>query len=214
MINSQAMLNLLILFLLLFPSDLLASSQKYLFYLHGGLLEMKGYPASHPVHGPYEYQKIITALEQQGFIVKTEIRRQQPPLDYAKRLSQEVNALLKEGVAPENITVAGHSKGGIIAVIASSLLQQPKIKYVILAGCGQGAFKADYEHLLRQFGNQLMGQFLSIYDASDKTAGTCNRLFAKPTPSLSKKEVVLDTGLGHGLFYQPNQKWIELVTSF
>jgi acetyl esterase/lipase len=93
----------------------------------------------HPRYGLYEYSAIVQALTDRGFRVISEVRQSDVhPRQYASRVADEVGELLKAGIAPQDISIVGHSKGGNMALIVASLLQQEDANYVILAGCGKG----------------------------------------------------------------------------
>src|SRR5882724_6168777 len=45
---------------------------KYLFYLHGRIIENQGIRPTDPRYGVYEYQQILDTLKDKGFIVVSE----------------------------------------------------------------------------------------------------------------------------------------------
>lgn len=189
------------------------SSLKYLFYMHGAWIERHGLHQSHPVHGPYEYDEIVRALAQEGFEVNSEVRGGNVhPVEYATRVADQIRSLLEEGVPPGHLLVAGHSKGGHMALIVASLVREPNISYVVMAGCGKKGteFRRGYEQFLKQNARDLQGRILSIYDSSDREAGSCQEAFQKAA-HLETKEIVLHTGQGHGLFYFPQAVWIREI---
>jgi hypothetical protein len=78
--------------------------------------------------------------------------------------------LLNAGVPPENITVVGFSKGGVLAILASSQFNNDRVKYVILAGsCAVDSLEADPSIVFH-------GQVISIYEASDKYSQSCQQI--------------------------------------
>jgi hypothetical protein len=175
---------------------------RYLFYLHGRIIEDKGARAVHERHGVYEYEKILETFKAAGFQVISETRAKDTDVgQYAAKVSGQVNALLKAGVAPRSITVVGASKGSGIAMHVSTLLKHRDVNFVIMAGCGEGTLK-----------NQaldLYGRVLSIYDAGDEGIGTCDALFARSAGLNGRKEIEINLGLGHGFLYRPYKEWIE-----
>lgn len=186
----------------------------YLFYLHGKAVENGGRNAVTPGHGAYKYDDILQALAAQGFVVISEVRSPDTTMEYGKKVVEQINRLLNAGVPANQITVAGHSKGGALTIATSSFLQNSEIKFVIMAGCGKGTQEKGFIHKLDRFAAGMKGQVLSLYDSVDQEAGTCNALFEQATNLASKKETALNTGLGHGLFYTPHSEWIEPLASW
>lgn len=209
---------ILLLGFLMGPSAVFAAElpRKYLFYLHGAWVEMHGLNQPHPVHGPYQYREIVRALTREGFEVVSEVRGGEVhPKEYAEKVAGEVRALLKQGVPPDHILVAGHSKGGHMALIVASLVQEPEIRYVVMAGCGKHGtqFRQSYEKFLSRNAQDLQGRILSIYDSSDREAGSCQEAF-REAPRAKTKEIVFRTGQGHGLFYSPQSVWIQEINEW
>jgi hypothetical protein len=192
------------------------SEKKYVFYMHGAWLESHGLSEAHPVHGVYQYHDIVRALETQGYEVMSEIRASEVPFGgYADQVAGQVQSLIESGVLPEHITVLGHSKGGLMTLIVASRLNQPNVNYIVMAGCGKAgtAFRRPYQIFLDQDARQLKGRLLSIYDAGDREAGSCEEAFSQATDT-ETKEVVLHTGQGHGLFYSPDPVWIQKMVEW
>lgn len=185
------------------------ASRKYLFYMHGRIVEMQGRRAESRVHGRYHYDDIVKALADRGLVVISEVRPANTTLEYGQKVAGQVRALMAAGVAPENVTVIGFSKGGMLTIVASAVLEQPKVNFVIMAGCGVGP----YQHLLDEFAPRMRGRVLSIYDAADREAGSCQEVFARAS-RLESKEITLKTGLGHGLFYRPDRAWLDPVSDW
>lgn len=185
------------------PQRIDATSQ-YLFYLHGAILEgTKGHAVS-PKFGVYEYDKILKAFVREGFTVISEVRRKgTPPQKYAAKVASQVDELLKAGVPPRRITIVGASRGGGIALIASSLIKNRDVNFVILASCAGSRF-------FNNLDPDLYGNVLSIYDRDDDTgAGSCNRFVQQSSGINRHQEIVLTTGLGHGIVYHPMKNWLD-----
>lgn len=181
---------------------------KYLFYLHGLIIENEGVRPVSPRFGVYEYEEILETFRQKGFIVISEPRpKGTDPEQYAAKVVEQIKALLKLGVPAEHITVVGASRGGGIAMIASTLLKNRQVKFAIMAACG------DWD-VYKKVGIDLYGAILSIYDVKDDMAGTCSDFFRKSTGISKKKEVVLRVGLGHGILYRPLKEWVDPVTEW
>ena len=83
-----------------FPSQI-DPTRRYLFYLHGKILEDQGLPAISPEYGEYQYQKILSVLESYGFLVISEQRpKNADGWEYAQRAAGQVTELLKPASRP------------------------------------------------------------------------------------------------------------------
>ena len=92
-------------------------SAKFLFFLHNYYVETYG------TDGDCKYYDLLNAFADSGFTVISEVRSGKIiPCDYALKTVSQIKSLLDAGVPPENITVAGHSKGGVITLCVSSIL--------------------------------------------------------------------------------------------
>ena len=195
------------------PPEVIEAEQRYLFYMHGRWIEMHGLRVAHPRHGRYHYQRIVDAIAARGFVVISEARNEnvRPP-EYAARVAAQVRRLLAAGVPGRHITVIGHSKGGMMTLIAASIIRHPAVRYVVMAGCGRAGspFRRIYGRFLDSKADKLRGRILSIYDQADQSAGTCREAFSR-TPRLEGEEIVLTTGRGHGVFYAPREVWIDVI---
>ncbi|HSR19654.1 MAG TPA: hypothetical protein VLL49_01955, partial [Anaerolineales bacterium] len=81
---------------------------RYLFYLHGRIIEEQGLQAVDPRFGAYEYAAILERLGIPGLTVISEQReRDAYPPTYARRIQDQVETLKRAGVASEHITVVG-----------------------------------------------------------------------------------------------------------
>src|SRR5688572_2520538 len=82
-------------------------SQRYLFYLHGGVVTVLGNNAinqSMPEWGPYEYLNILDSLAMRGCNIVSENRRE--GIDdsvYVNKLARQIDTLFKAKVKPQNI---------------------------------------------------------------------------------------------------------------
>ena len=176
-------------------------SAKYLFFLHNYYVEMKG------PDGDCKYHDILKSFAEKGFAVISEIRpKNTSVVEYAEKTAADVRKLLDAGVSPYKITLAGHSKGAVIAIRVASLLRNPKISYVIMAGCGIRPLEKAYpDHSL------LQGDILSVYATSDKIAGSCATVFSQSKQGISIKEIALENPEGHRLFFKPTDVWLKPV---
>lgn len=191
-------------------------SAKYLFYLHGAIMEKQGKKASSPRYGVYLYRRIIEHFEDRGLVVIEEVRGPVNPHQYAAMISKQIHRLMAAGVPPFNITVSGFSKGGSIALLLASSMNDPNLRYVIMAGCGKGQYAFGFEQFLKKKrGARLKGHILSIYATSDLDAGSCRPAIEQSSgEGLTFIEKRIRSNKGHGLFYQPRPEWITPVAFF
>ncbi len=178
------------------------SSKRYLFYLHGLIIEEAGIRPKSEEHGYYEYQMILEELVKEGFTVISEAREKGTQvMPYAEKVVAQVKKLLDGGVAPGNIVIVGASKGGIISAYVSNMLQEKDIHYLFLAGL--------FEKCLTDKNLRLSGNVLSIHDRSDKLSITPNLYFQRSEGLGQFKEIVVSLDIGHGLIYRPYREWID-----
>ena len=196
------------------PAQIKADA-RYLIYVHGGWPESRRPTEPHPRRGFYEYDKIVAALAAGGFEVISELRREKTnPRRYARtRVVPQVEALTAAGVPLGNITVAGFSKGGSIALLVATQIRNPAFNFVVMAGCGAGQVRKSYDSFLANDASKMQGRMLSIYDGKDTIAGTCAEAAAKGQ-SVTFEETVLELGTGHGAFYSANPAWTEKIASW
>ena len=179
-------------------------SAKYFFFLHNYYVEKNG------PNGDCKYYDILNAFKKKGFVVISELRAGKiVPYEYAEKIVKQVGMLLHAGVNPKNITVAGHSKGGVIALCTASQLANPNIGFVVMAGCGIKPLAGAYPDFAR-----LKGDFLSIYAASDKIAESCRKAFANAITGVANSEIQVQSDNGHRLFFQPKDIWLKPVMSW
>ncbi len=190
------------------PPESIDRESRYLFYLHGKIIEDEGPRPESPRFGIYEYEAILDIFAERGFVVISEAReRGTRGLEYARKVAGQIETLLDGGVPPNRITVVGFSKGGGIALLASELLGAAGVNFVILAACG--------DWLLGPGGPpDLAGRILSIYEASDELGGSCRRAFEASTRISAWREIELQLGGGHGAFYRPRAEWIDPVVAW
>lgn len=180
---------------------------RYMFYLHGMIVENEGIRPTSPLYGVYEYEQILDTLASKGFIVISEARPKGTVVtEYAAKVVGQINALLKAGVSPRHITVVGASRGGGIAIAASSQLKNRDVNFVIMAACGNS-------DIYKTFRPDLWGNVLSIYDYKD-TVGPCEDFFAKATGLNRHRQIEVKLGVGHGLLYRPLKEWVDPVVEW
>lgn len=178
-------------------------TKKYIIYLHGTIVEGDVIMPIHPVFGLYDMPLIRNALgdmENSVLISAQRQKRTKAPM-YARKVAYSVLSLLEAGVLAKNITIAGFSKGGHIAIHASGILNNDQINFVFMAACNNWAFKDDKI--------KVAGRILSILESSDNIGISCKPLIDKSTNVKEYKEIILNTGKKHGAFYQPIPEWVE-----
>jgi len=190
------------LFFALFYASL--SSAETVFYLHGKIVEDQGDLANHPQHGIYRYSDIVSALAKAGHRIVSEIRpKGTARVEYAQKIVTQINKLIASGVEPREIVVVGFSKGAQIATLVSGMLNQEDVRFVIQAVCGNW--------IRNRPTLKLVGDIHSMYEESD-AALTCADLFRRS--GIEGCETNLNTGLSHGLFFQPRQVWLKPMLSW
>jgi len=182
-------------------------TRQYMFYLHGKILEDQGVPAVSPEFGEYRYEEILKMLQSYGFEVISEQRpKNADGWEYAQRTARQVTELLTAGVPPGSITIVGASKGAAIATVASDLVGNPEVNYVLLGTCHPTLVEE-----WKQGGLILSGNVLAIYDfEDDEYSGSCEELFslAEGKGLNHHDELVLQVGTGHAILYKPLPEWV------
>jgi hypothetical protein len=195
----------LIVFLLaiLFSNGIFA--QRYLFYLHGKIIEDQGAHAIDTVHGygAYQYDEILNAFRKANFTVMSEVRRKNAnPFEYAHRIEKQVDSLIRKGVKPDNITIVGASKGAIISMFISSYLKNKDVNFVFMGGCDDEILKA-FPQI------QFCGNILSIYEKTDEEGSCAGFKKSSKLTVPHYREIELNTGLKHGYLYKALPEWME-----
>jgi pimeloyl-ACP methyl ester carboxylesterase len=186
---------------------------KYVIYLHGRILqERQERRPRNSRFGTYEYDQILSAFRERGFLVTSELRPADTGVeDYSKKVARDVQRLVNAGVPARRITVVGASMGGVIALAAAGRMHQANVNLAILASCSPGTLA-----YLRHRGLGLSGHVLSFRESSDELAGSCRGLVDLPaSEKLSlDDEIVLHTGLGHGFLYRPMPEWMAPLVAW
>lgn len=189
----------------------------YLFYMHGRGVDDGNRGSAE------NNQRAVQALSKRDFVVVSEQRRSgvrwKFPDDheaYARRVVAEVERLLEAGVPAKNILVSGYSRGGMLTLIASALLDRTDLRYVVIAGClsETGQYKDALPVFGERYAPRLRGRFLSLRDAGDADFGSCAPLFGKATPAPAFDEVTLSTGRGHAAFAGDEIDWIQPIVDW
>ena len=177
-----------------------AGSDRHLIYLHGRIVqeEQSVRPVSQRF-GAYELEAIRAAFRDRGFELSSEIRPKGASVSAsAERVVAEVRRLIDAGVPAERITIVGASMGASIAFAASARLQNPALRFAFLGACPLENVRA----VRQEEGRPPAGRLLVVHEKSDDTSAPCAawRPEELPPPS-TLREVVLETGLGHGFIF-------------
>lgn len=191
-----------------FP-DQIDPAKRYIFYLHGVYVEK---------HGPnkrYKYADILDAIEAKGFVVIGEVRPPSDIRDYADGIAVQVAKLLDAGVPEKNITIAGHSKGAMIALTSASKIQRRNLSYGVFGGCGVvgSPYRRSYEKFIHRSAQRLQGRFLIMWAADDDVTGPCNEAMEKAGVEFENVKLPAGKG-GHSFFQKPDPLWINRLFAF
>lgn len=187
-----------------FPNSI-DPSKRYLFYLHGKIIEDLGIPAASPEYGEYDYETILEKLASHGFIIISEQRQKNTDgMQYAERVAGQITELLDTDVSAKNITVVGASKGAAITIAISNILANKELNFVLMGTCDPETVQ-----LYKQQNFFLYGNVLTIRDSADEFSDSCQELFAFSERKIAHhEEIVLHLGMGHGILYKPLVEWI------
>ena len=183
------------------------SDRRYLFYIHGKIIEDEGVDAVSPQFGPYEFEQILNYLSDAEFNVIGEIRS--TPTDaneYSDRVAAQVKSLLAQGVPSKHITIVGFSKGAGIAILTSAKLNNPELNIVLIAICG--------EETNDEPSPAISGRILSLFERSDELGSSCKPLADRSHGVIEFKEIEFSTGKHHGAFYAADPIWLDPIISW
>jgi hypothetical protein len=188
-----------------FPETVNAS-EKYVFYSHGLIVEGDDPTPISPLFGKYEFPQIKQALADDGYnLIAYHRAKNTEAKAFAKKLVKDVNLLVEKGVKPENITLLGFSRGGVITIRASHYLKSPKVRIGLLAACPRD---------IKDGGElRLSGKVYSMFETSDSVR-SCQFLIDKSPQVTSFNETATSTGQGHGAFYRPLPEWVVPVKAW
>ncbi len=186
-----------------FVSSKIDPSKKYVFYLHGRIVQEQENPVSKE-YGLYDYPAIVTALQSSDYHLITERRAKGTEIsNYAVYVKAQIDSLMSKGVAGEKIYVVGASMGAGITMEVSRLTNNSKLNFAVLALCDESLFEFAREVNLKPCGN-----FLSIYENSDE-AKSCSKLLKDQNCVSGFREVQLTMNNRHGFIYQPHKEWVD-----
>ena len=178
------------------------AAEKHLFYMHGCCVKDKDDPIVKV------YETIIQELRNSGLKVTFELRysdvsdSDEAAHKHSVKIADQVRSLLAKGTKPEDITVSGFSLGSMTSLLVSGLVANPKVNYVLLAGCPvKPSIPVTIDF------TKIKGRILSIVDNKDEKFGSCK---GRIPDDMLQKEVILKTGLGHKLFQQTDAEHFKL----
>lgn len=184
------------------------TAKRYVFYMHGRHVERHG-----PT-GDYDYFGILDAIEDMGFVAVGEPRGNVDIGEYSRMVAQQVRQLLDAGDLPGQITVGGHSKGGVIALAAAVRIANAGVKYAIFSSCGVDGseFEPGYKRFAKKRAHSLQGWFVVAWAENDTVARDCDLIMKRAGVRYENKELASDKG--HKLFYRPEPIWLDLLRDF
>lgn len=189
------------------PPEIVDPNGKYLFYLHGKIIEDQGVDAVSSQFGPYEFEEILRYLADAGFNVIGEVRAAQTDVDaYSDRVVSQVDSLRVKGVPDKNVTIIGYSKGAAIAILTSTKLKNPDLNFVLIAICG--------DWINDDPGVALAGRIFSLYERSDDFGTSCVPLVERSPEVTDFDEIEFNTGKQHGAFYTADPIWLDPIISW
>ncbi len=173
---------------------------RHIIYLHGRIVELQGKAAFSEEHGKYELDSILDALKEGNTQVYCELRPENTKVPaYAQKLSRMIDSMIGTGIAPQDISVIGASKGALIAATTSDINAQP-INYILMGGNNTTIEQENDWHL--------HGRILCIYDPSDTIAGKNYDYWKARSPEATAfGQIQLNEKLGHGFLYRPLPSW-------
>ena len=188
------------------PSEINVS-EKYVFYVHGLIVEGDNQTPEHPEYGIYDFPSIKEKIfEIGGFNLIAHHRPKDTDIDeYVDLFSSWVSSLLESGVPASNITLIGFSRGSHLAALTAARFNSHSINTVLMAGCFNGDMIFDPPVTLG-------GRLLSIYETTD-TLGSCQKL-ASRSKLKTFDEHYITTGLKHGAFYRPLEAWLVHIRAW
>lgn len=178
-----------------------SNQEKYIFYLHGQIIEQQGLDAHSDRFGKYAFEEIVDSLKEITPNVVADVRDSNVHfVQYCDKVSSQIDSLIQNGLDPSQITVIGASKGGLMAMYLSHS-KTNAINYVLL-GCNNLLVEQENEW-------KLNGRILAIYESSDLIAGRSYDHWIEQSPSAVEfKQIELNSGLGHGFLYRPIAGWL------
>ena len=181
--------------------------ENVLLFLHNAWFEKNKDGGVHKQFGSYDFAGIKAALATGGQVLAPERGPNADPNAAADDLVKDIAGLIASGKAPGSIKVIGASKGAHIAQLASERLNQSQIRWVLVGGCHN-------ERMDKGNVPRMTGKVLSVYDRSDKIAGSCRRYPDLFTAADKFQEIAVSTGRDHGFQFSADKAWIGPALSW
>lgn len=175
-------------------------------YLHNAWYEKHKDGKPHPKFGVYHLRDIHKALGKGVDFRAPERGPDADPTEAAEGVVTLIREELATGRKPSTVKVIGASKGGVIAMLASTMLAEPDVRWVIIGGCSTGPLKT--------FAPKLTGRVLSIYEASDTIGGPCPENETLSAATTTFTQIRTDTGLDHGFLFSADAVWATPATNW
>ena len=173
---------------------------RYLFYLHGAIIERAGVRPTHPKFGVYEYQKILEVFAERGFVVISEARpRGTDGMSMRQTVADQVRALIRRWRAAR-----AHHGGRLFEGRWNShrgfidTWRATKLNFVFMARLRPVARLPARDRRLEAACCHCASRQTS-WLAPARASSVAVR--AHPTT----EEILLDLGGGHGAFYRPRR---------
>lgn len=148
-----------------------------------------------------EHVAIIQALGDAGFDVRTYSYAGEDAVTYARRIADDVHALMDAGTDPSRITVLGSGMGSTVTQLTSAAVGSRQVSYVLLGQCDR--FLKDRARF------HMSGRILGLRDDADTESGSCRPLWQDAPKVTARRDTVLHTGLGAALFARPHDMWMK-----
>lgn len=180
-------------------------SGRYMFYLHGRIVEEQGKHATHPILGTYEYLAILDSLSKKGFNVISEVRPKNTDEKlYADKVITQIDSLIKSGISPKNIFVFGASKGAYISLWISAKAKNKNLNFIVMGTCSD-----ETSNDFKDPKYNLYGNFLSIYETSDSFSTSCFKMLSNQKCVKGFSEIKLTMNNGHAFLFKPYEQWLN-----
>lgn len=187
---------------------------RHVIYLHGRIVQdQQSRRPEHPEYGHYEFDKIVEALQAEGFTVTAEMRPRYTSVNEgAEHVVRQVDTLLRARVPQERIVVLGASMGAAIALLAAARLQDSEIRFALLGPC----IAANIPAVEKEEVVKVRGRMLVVREESDVASSECPKWdpATMGNSGLTARELVINTGQKHGFLYRPMPEWLKPVSEW
>lgn len=178
----------------------LAAGDDYVIFLHNAWYEKNKAGEPHPKFGAYDFEGIVEALGASGEVTAPVRGPDADPKEAARALADEISGLIDGGRPAATIKVIGASKGGFIVQLASAMLEEPELRWVIVGACHTA-------RLADAASPAMNGRVFAISERSDTVAGTCAQHTALYDRAASFEELEISTGRDHGFQFDADPAW-------